>query len=103
MKNNSLGGLIVLNAALLVVFALLIFPAKPAQGQLGGMRSDYVMVSGRTPGQASSNTIYVTDMGRAVMLAVFYRPAGRQRGKLTSVGFRNLSQDFAERPGETPR
>ena len=92
MNRKSLGGLVVLNVALLVALGLLTFTPQPAKAQLGGRAGDYLMVSGATPGKTEA-TVYITDMNNGLMMAVQY---DQNRKSIQAVGFRSLAADFAE-------
>lgn len=92
MNRKSLGGLIVLNVALIFVLGLLSFAPTTAEAQLGrGAGGDYIMVGGRVQGKINS-TVYITDLNTGTMIAVNYDQSARA---LTPVGGRNLSADFA--------
>jgi hypothetical protein len=90
MNGKSLGGLVVLNVALLFVLGLLSFSPQQAEAQLGGRGGDYIMVAGTTPGKTAS-TLYVTELNSGTMLAVVYDASARA---LVPVGARKVSADF---------
>ena len=92
MNRKSLGGLIVLNVALLFVLGLLSFAPNTAEAQLGAGRraGDYVMVAGRVQGKQTS-TLYITDLNNGTMIAVNYDQNAKA---LVPLGGRNVSADF---------
>jgi len=92
MNRKSLGGLIVLNVALLFVLGLLTMAPSTAEAQLGGRRAgDYVMVAGQVQGKVNS-TLYIADLNNGTMIAVNYDQNARA---LVPVGGRVISADFA--------
>lgn len=103
MNKKSLGGLLVLNLALLMTLALLAVSPDPAEAQIGGRRpGDYVMVAGKALSIRES-VIYITDLNNGMMLAIRYDVS---RKSLATVGFRAISGDFLEGGGgggNTPR
>jgi len=90
MNRKSLGGLLVLNVALLAALGLLSLTPPPAQAQFGGRAGDYLMVSGSTPAR-TEDTVYITDMNNGLMMAVQY---DQNRKLIQPVAFRNLGADF---------
>ncbi len=90
MNRKSLGGLVVLNVALMMVLSLLTFSPQPVEAQLGGRAGDYIMVAGQTPGKTNS-TVYVTDLNSGTMLAITYDVNARA---LVPVGARRVTADF---------
>lgn len=91
MNAKHLGGLVALNAVLLLALGVLSFAPESADAQIGADRpADYVMVGGRTRGQIN-NSIYITDVNNALMVAITY---DINRRALVPVGGRNLADDF---------
>jgi len=91
MTRGKLKGLIVLNVALLMGLTSLMLLSFQAEAQMGGQRrGDYVMVAGRRAGGGVGNSIYITDLNNAVMLAI----ENNCNNNLEVVAFRRLSRDF---------
>lgn len=97
MNKKSLGGLLVLNLALIMTLALLAVSPDPVEAQIGGRRpGDYVMVAGKALGIRES-VIYITDLNNGIMLAIRYDVA---RKSMAPVGFRPIATDFSKGPRE---
>lgn len=88
-KTNPIRGLIALNAALLIILAVITFSSiATAQGR---GRGEYTMVSGGVPG-ADSAAVYIVDVLNQEMVIMTYNT---QTKVLDGVGYRNLAQDAA--------
>lgn len=90
MNAKHLGGLIALNAVLLIALGVLSFLPQEAEAQAGGGRADYVMVAGETRGQVNS-TVYITDVNNRLMVAVTY---DMNRRALVPIAGRSIADDF---------
>ena len=91
MNRRSLAGLMVLNAALLLVLGVLCLTPEPAQAQgLGAGRGDYFMIAGLVTGQ-TTGAIYVLDITSARMVAVTY---DQNQRRLVTLGARDINQDL---------
>lgn len=84
-------GLLVLNAALLVLLAVVTF-APMADAQQGRAVGDYTMVAGGVNGSLGS-VVYIVDAINQEMIAVTFDPSTR---RLEGVGYRNLAVDANE-------
>ncbi len=90
MNRKTLGGLIVLNIALLVALGVLTV-TPPAEAQFAGPRAgDYVMLSTITPGRPNYETVIITDMNNSAMLGLYYEVS---RKRFVPVAFRNIAED----------
>lgn len=89
MKRKHLGGLIALNAVLLIALGVLSFMPQSADAQ-ANRPSNYLMVGGQMRGQIH-NMVYVTDINNQLMVAITY---DRNRRALVPVGGRNIADDF---------
>jgi len=87
MNRTGLAGLVVLNAALLLVLAVLCLTPQPAQAQLGAGRGDYLMIAGRVQGQTTAS-VYILDITSFRMVAVSY--TGRD---LVAAAARDINAD----------
>lgn len=91
MNAKHLGGLVALNAVLLIALGTLSLTSGDAEAQIGaGRPPDYVMVAGQTRG-AVNNSIYITDINNALMVAITY---DLNRQALVAVGGRSVGDDF---------
>jgi hypothetical protein len=91
MNYKTLGGLVVLNIALLVSLVLLTLSPAPAQAQFGSNRAgDYVMLGLAAPGRQAYNAVIIVDMNNAAMLSVRYDPSSR---RIVPIAFRNIARD----------
>jgi Spy/CpxP family protein refolding chaperone len=90
MKKRAVGGLIGLNAALLLCLALVTFaPAVTAQQGPARDPGDYTMVAGEIQGQTFS-ALYIVDASNQELVAVMWE---QNRKKLLPVGYRDLAAD----------
>lgn len=90
-RGARLRGLLVLNAALLLVMAAVTF-APAAGAQAGRARGEYLMVSGYING-SEPQLVYIVDATNQQMVAVRYRQDLRV---LEGLSARNLRADSAE-------
>ena len=97
--------LVVLNAALAAMLAVLIWLPAPAGGQpttgvpaAGGStraRGTYTMLAGK-PRSGSGSVVYLVDSGNQEAVAVRW---SESRNILEGVGYRNLARDIGQTPG----
>lgn len=84
---TSLRGLLLLNAAMLAVLAVVTFaPNADAQNRA---RGDYTMVSGPVPAMSGSAVYIVDTINQEMMVIAFSQSSKRLEG----IGYRNLAQD----------
>src|ERR1044071_9237884 len=100
MKNNVFqrrSGLVVLNAGLLAVLALLTWgPAAIGQNQPGARaRGDYTMVAGKTIAGGPA-AVYIVDSANQELVALRWDQAKQQ---MVGMGYRNLQGDARAVPG----
>lgn len=88
-RANPIRGLIALNAALLIILAVITF-SSIAKAQARG-RGEYTMVAGGVPGSDSA-AIYIADVSNQELVIMTYNP---QTKVLDGVGYRHLAQDAA--------
>ena len=88
-RRSSVGGLIALNAALLLLLGAVTFgPSARAQQRPHG---DYTMVGGTVAGSAA-DVVFIVDSFNQEMIGVTLDPSTRL---LDPVGYRNLTRDAA--------
>lgn len=87
---SSMGGLLLLNAALLAVLAAVTF-APSVDAQQARPRGDYTMVAGPVPGMDGSAVYIVDSINQEMMVVAFSQ--GEQR--LEGVSYRHLGRDAA--------
>ena len=87
----SLRGLILLNAALLLVLAAVTF--APLAGAQGRQRGQYTMVAGGV-NNLESDAVYVVDVINQEMIAFAFNPNSKA---LDGIGYRNLAVDAGTR------
>lgn len=93
---TSRGGLLGVNALLLVVLAV-VTAAPSAQAQRGGQaraRGQYTMVSGRVVG-GNANTVFVLDAANQEMIGLSWN---QTRKGLEGAGYRDLTLDSRATP-----
>lgn len=98
MINRSLGGLIGLNALLVLCLVAVTFaPSVTAQQPVTRGPGDYTMVAGQMRGQ-NSDVVYIVDAMNQEMVAVMWNSSQR---KMSAVGYRDLAADsqVTARPG----
>lgn len=88
-KTSTLRGLIVLNAALLIVLAGVTFGAS-VNGQSRN-RGEYTMVAGGVQGSDGA-AVHIVDVANQEMITMAYNPNTKV---LDGVGYRNLMADAA--------
>jgi hypothetical protein len=90
-RRASLGGLVIVNAVLVVVLSLLSFstPDAGAQG-LGARGADYIMVAGRVSGRTES-AVFITDKATGALVAVQY---DNTRRVINATAGRDVASDF---------
>ena len=96
--NRSIGGLIGLNALLvLCLIAVTFAPAVTAQQPATRGPGDYTMVGGQLRGQ-NADVVYIVDAMNQEMVAVMWNQSQR---KMMAVGYRDLAADslVTARPG----
>ncbi len=87
---SALRALVALNAALLVLLAVVTFaPAADAQGRRRGI---FTMVGGGVQGSTSS-AVYVVDTVNQELMVLTYSQATK---RLDGLGYRNLAADAAD-------
>jgi hypothetical protein len=90
MPTRPYRGLILLNAALLGVLALVAFsPRADAQAPRARAKGQYAMVSGKVQGVTES-VIYIADAANEQLAAARY---DRSRKSLNVIGVRDLAAD----------
>ena len=87
-KRHTIGGLIALNLALLVVLALVSF-APSVQARGSGAAGDYMLVGGRITG-STSNAIYLLDQRSGALMCFLY---DRSSKKLKPLSVRSVAND----------
>ncbi len=91
MNRRTLGGLIVLNIALVAVLAIITILPSPAQAQFaGGRPGDYMMIATVTPGRPNYETVVITDVNNSAMLSLYYHVSRKQ---FVPIGYRDISAD----------
>ncbi|MHC5113065.1 MAG: hypothetical protein ACYTGP_01395 [Planctomycetota bacterium] len=86
-KRRRAGGLIALNAGLLLVLGAVTFaPSADAQNRV---RGSYLMTAGGANG-AISSVLYVVDTTNQEMIAVTYEPSQKN---IIGIGYRDLVAD----------
>ncbi|MHC4217285.1 MAG: hypothetical protein ACYSU7_02405 [Planctomycetota bacterium] len=89
-SGSNTRALLVLNAALLVLLAVVTFaPAADAQGRARGR---YAMVAGGVPGSLGS-VVYIVDTVNRELIALDYE---HNTKRLKGVGHRNVAADMAD-------
>lgn len=97
MNRKTLGGLIVLNVALIALLAVLTLLPGQAQAQFaGGRAGDYVMLASITPGRPQYETVVIVDMNNSAMFGLYYQVSRKQ---FVPVAFRNIAEDATARQG----
>lgn len=87
----SIRGLLILNAALLGVLAVVsVGPSVGAQADR--MRGDFTMVAGGVNG-SDADAVYIIDTTNQRMIAATYE---RNNNRMQGIGFRDLAADAAE-------
>lgn len=88
-KRNTLGGLIALNLALVVILGLVtIAPSVQASGAAAAA-GDYMIVGGRING-ATSNAVYILDQRTGALMCFLY---DRSSKKLKGLSVRSVAND----------
>ena len=88
-QTTSLRSLVLLNAALLAVLAVVTFaPSADAQQRA---RGEYSRVAGPVPG-VDGSAVYIVDTINQEMMVVAFTQSNK---RLEGVGYRNLAQDAA--------
>lgn len=91
MHRRNITGLIVLNAALLLVLGVLCLTPRPVSAQIGGLRNgSYMMIAGRVPGLTTS-AVYIVELNSGRMIAVQYDDG---RKTINVQGTRDIGSDL---------
>lgn len=88
-KRNTLGGLIALNLALVVILALVTFAPSVQASGAAAAAGDYMIVGGRING-ATSNAVYILDQRTGALMCFLY---DRSTKKLKGLSVRSVAND----------
>jgi hypothetical protein len=95
MKTVALWSLIVMNAALLVVFASRMTKSNTAQAQAAaGRPGDYLMIPGQVIGGVN-DVVFVVDQSSHKLAAISYDDSSKQ---VLTFAPRDMDRDFDARP-----
>lgn len=90
MRNYLVGGLIVLNAMLIVAVGASLLQWPEARAQSVGLGGNYLMVNGSILG-ASNDVVYLVDLQTRQLSALYY---DRTNQGVTRMGSRDLVRDL---------
>lgn len=89
MRTSSIRGLLILNAALLILLGIVTFaPRAEAQSRA---RGEYIVIGGEVPGVDGGAAYIVDTINQEMMVVAFTQTSKRLQG----VGYRNLAADAA--------
>ncbi|MCL4197359.1 MAG: hypothetical protein KJZ69_07675 [Phycisphaerales bacterium] len=88
-KRNTLGGLIALNLALVVILGLVTFAPSVQASGAAAAAGDYMIVGGRING-ATSNAVYILDQRTGALMCFLY---DRSTKKLKGLSVRSVAND----------
>jgi len=94
-KRNTRRGLIVANAALLAVLAVVTLSPESVAQRSGRARGAFTMVSGKMTG-GNSHAVYILDSSNQDMIAAKWNDGAKS---IDVIGYRDLQADSQVNPG----